>query len=174
MSSFPNLLKNIAAAALSIACAYLLQMTVGPWIRLGYAVPNLMIAAVATYGLILGNVPGMLVGFAGGFLLDCADPSLFGIQTLLYMLLGYASGAFRRFFYGEGIRLPLALICSSDFLYNTVLYLGRLLLHMDTSYVFYLFHLILPEVIYTAIAGIIFYRGVYALIRWANQSPRRS
>ncbi len=174
MSNLQGMLKHTAAAVISVAVCYLIQLTAGPWIRLGYAVPNLLIAAVSSYGLICGYVPGMLVGFACGFLLDCADPSLFGIQTFVFLLIGYLNGAFRRFYYGEGLRLPLALICVSDFIYNGVMYLGRLLMHMDTDFVFYLFRLILPEVIYTALAGVLVYQGVFSLLRWANRSPRRS
>jgi rod shape-determining protein MreD len=50
---------------------------------------------VAVCGLLLGSLPGAVIGFACGFFVDCALIQTLGLSSLLYLSVGYAAGRLR-------------------------------------------------------------------------------
>ena len=79
--------------------------------------PNLMIILTASFGFMRGKKSGMFVGFFCGLFMDVFSGNLIGFYALLYMVIGYLNGFFRRLFYAEDIKLPLILISGSEFVY---------------------------------------------------------
>ncbi|WP_354697638.1 hypothetical protein DSM112329_03274 [Paraconexibacter sp. AEG42_29] len=50
---------------------------------------------VALCGLLLGSLPGAVIGFACGFFVDCALIQTMGLSSLLYLSIGYGAGRLR-------------------------------------------------------------------------------
>ena len=76
---------------------------------------------------------------------------------MIYMYLGYLNGKFCNIFYPEDVKLPLALIVSTDLLYGLSCYVFLFLLRGRFEIGFYFGHIILPEIIMTIIMTLLVY-----------------
>ena len=136
---------------------FLLQCTIFPSLNLGGIIPNLMIIVTASYGFMRGRKSGLLTGFFSGLLMDVFFGNSLGFYALLYMYIGYLNGVFRKMFYPEDIKLPIALIVGSDFLYNIVIYILTFFLKGRFQISYYFLNIIVPEMVYTIIVTCILY-----------------
>ena len=114
-----NIKRPIITAIIIIIC-FLLESTVFQGLSFANITPNLIIVVTASFGFMRGKKEGMLVGFFAGLLYDIFFGDLVGFYALIYAVLGYINGYFRRIFYPEDIKLPLFLITASDFILGNV------------------------------------------------------
>lgn len=149
---------------LLIIISFVLQTTLFKGISFGGIVPNLMMVLTASFGFMRGEKTGLWIGFFCGLLSDIFFGSIIGLNALLFMYIGYVNGKFHKIFYPDDIKLPLALILGSDFLYGIMYYLTLFLLRGRFQFTYYLLHIILPETVYTIVVTLLF----YPLILWIN------
>ena len=150
------MLTVIVSAFFVIIC-FLLQSTVFHSLSLGGIIPNLMIILTASYGFMRGRKSGLLIGFFSGLLMDIFFSDVLGFYALLYMYIGYLNGVYKKMFYPEDIKLPIALIVGSDFLYNILVYLLTFLLKGRFQFIYYFLNIIIPEMVYTIIVTCVLY-----------------
>ena len=148
---------TIIVSAFFVIICFLLQSTVFHSLSMGGIIPNLMIILTASYGFMRGRKSGILIGFFAGLLMDIFFSDVLGFYALLYMYIGYLNGVFKKLFYPEDIKLPIALIVGSDFLYNILIYLLTFLLNGRFQFLYYFFNIMIPEMVYTIIVTCIFY-----------------
>ena len=120
--------------------------------------------------LYAGGEDRALIGFFCGLLVDIFFASVIGFYALLYMYIGYMNGKFAAIFYPQDIKLPVALILCSDFLYGIGCYVILFLLRGRFEFTYYLLHIILPEIVYTIAVTLL----LYPLILWINTGLERS
>lgn len=156
--------RKVTMAFLVLVCI-ILQSTVCQMISIASIKPNLMIILTVSFGLMRGRKTGLLTGFCCGILADLFFENILGLNTLIYMWVGYASGYFYRIFYDDDIKTPLFLISVSDLAYGIIQYVFRFFLRGRIHFFFYLGRIILPEVLYTLILTIFCYRLLYAINR---------
>ncbi len=137
--------------------SFLLQSTLLSQFTIGDITPNLLIITVAATGLLLGRRFGMISGFIGGLVVDIFFGKVIGLYALLYMLIGYLNGLFRKTLFPGDFKLPVALIAGSDLVFGHGCYLLMFFFRGDFKYVYYLTKIILPEVIYTTIIAIFYF-----------------
>ena len=140
-----------------IAVCYLLQTTLFKTFSFASISPNLLIIVVSAFGFMRGKKEGLYIGFVTGILLDVLGGSNIGINALLYMYIGYFNGYFRKMFYPEDIKLPMALIAGSDIVYSLLVYFFLFLFRSRLDFRYYLIHIILPELVYTMLITIFLY-----------------
>ena len=150
-------MKRVIIAILMVWITFLLQSSVLSRINIGGIVPNLMVILTACFGFMEGELAGLLVGFGCGMLTDVFFGSFNGFYALIYMYLGYMNGKFCNIFYPEDVKLPLALIISTDLLYGLSCYVFLFLLRGRFNMGFYFGHVIVPEVIMTMIMTLVMY-----------------
>ncbi len=155
--------------AILILICFLLQCTVFRFLAFGGIVPNLMIVLTASFGFMRGEKTGLMIGFFCGILADIFFASVIGFYALLYMYIGYMNGKFATIFYPQDIKLPVALILCSDFTYGIICYVIMFLLRSRFDFVYYLLHIILPEIVYTIVVTLL----LYPLILWINTRLER-
>lgn len=160
--------RGIITAILILIC-FLLQCTVFRFLAFGGIVPNLMIVLTASFGFMRGEKTGLMIGFFCGILADIFFASVIGFYALLYMYIGYMNGKFATIFYPQDIKLPVALILCSDFTYGIICYVIMFLLRSRFDFVYYLLHIILPEIVYTIVVTLL----LYPLILWINTRLER-
>ena len=160
--------RGIITAILILIC-FLLQCTVFRFLAFGGIVPNLMIVLTASFGFMRGEKTGLMIGFFCGILADIFFASVIGFYALLYMYIGYMNGKFATIFYPQDIKLPVALILCSDFTYGIICYVIMFLLRSRFDFVYYLLHIILPEIVYTIVVTLL----LYPLIIWINTRLER-
>jgi len=93
---------------------------------------------------------------------------------LIYMVLGYANGFFRKIFYDDDIKLPLILIAASDFLYGNIVCIFMFVMRSKFQYLYYLKSVIIPELIYTILVTIILYQIILNINKKLEAEEKRS
>lgn len=158
-------MRRLIFYGLMIFSGYFLQTGVFSEWTLGGISPNLFVICAVSIGMIRGKKEGCIVGFIFGILTDALYAVTFGFYALLLALLGYAAGYVQQIFYEEDMTLPLAIISLADFLYGLTIYVFTFLPRGKTDFIYYIAHIILPEVIYTLILAVF----VYRLITFINR-----
>lgn len=156
--------RNIVTA-LFVFAFFLLQSTLFQSVTLGGVAPNLLIILTSAYGFMCGKKHGLMVGFFCGLLYDIFFGQVVGFYALIYMYIGFCNGFFHEFFFKEDIKLPLALVVISDFVYDFMLYCLLFLLRGRFQVGFYMTHIILPEMVYTILTTIF----IYPVLLWINR-----
>lgn len=168
------ILKRKIITFLIILVCFLLGSTVFHALSFAKIKPNLLIIVTASFGFMRGKKTGMAVGIASGLLMDIFWGGALGFYTLLFAVIGYVNGCFRRLFYDEDIKLPIALIAASELLYGLVLYICFYMLYGDFSFGSYLIKLIMPELVYTILATLVLYQVILHINRRLEAEEQRS
>lgn len=151
-------MKRCITIGILIVICFLLQSTVFHYIELAGVVPNLLLIVTMSFGLMRGRREGLLVGFFSGLLVDIFFGSVLGPYAFIYMTLGYSNGFFHRIYYVEDVLLPMIMISLNDFIYNIVVYIVFFLMRNRLNFMEYLMDVILPEMIYTILITLFFYK----------------
>ena len=158
-------MKRKIIVALMILISFLLQSTVFKALAIGSISPNLLVVLTSSFGFMRGKKEGLWVGFFCGLLEDIFYGRLLGMHAVMYMYIGYVNGYFNRIFYGEDIKLPIFLISVSELAYGLGTYAVMFLMRSRFAFFYYLTRLILPELVYTVILTLVFYRIIYSVNR---------
>jgi len=167
-------IKRVLVCAAVIAVCYLLETTIFRHLSLASITPNLLIVVTSSYGFMRGKKEGLFIGFACGFLRDLMGDDLLGFYAMIYMVIGYLNGFFRRMFYDEDIKLPLVLISASELLYSVSVYVFLFLLKSDFRFFYYFGHIMMPELLYTILLTLVLYQIILHLNRRLEEEEKRS
>ena len=163
-----------AVMVLLILIVYLIQSTMIRILPMGGVAPNLLIILTSCFGFMRGKKDGMFVGFLSGIIIDVLFGNLIGFYALIYMIIGYLNGFFASIFYPEDIKLPVALITSSELVYYFLVYVFRFLIQGKIRFGYYFLHIILPEIVYTIFVTIIIYKIILNINEWLEDVERRN
>ena len=163
-------MKRCITIGIIIIVCFLLQSTIFHYLELAGVVPNLLLIVTMSFGLMRGRREGMLVGFFSGLLIDIFFGSVLGPYALIYMTMGYINGFFHRIYYVEDVLLPMLMISLNDFIFNVVIYIIYFLLRNRLNFGEYLITVILPEMIYTIIITLFFYKFLVRINRQLKKS----
>lgn len=155
-----------------ILCGFVFQTTLFQALSFGGISPNILIIITVSYGFMYGKKCGMVTGFLCGLLMDVFYGDVLGFYALVYLYIGAANGVFHSIFYQEDIKLPLVLILASDFVYSFTCYVLLYLLRSRFDIIFYLKHVILPEVVYTIFVTVFIYPCILLLNRTMDEIER--
>lgn len=148
---------------------FLLQSTVFQYLSFAGIVPNLLMIFTAAAGFMRGEKSGLVYGFVCGMLCDVFFAGVLGVYALVYMYIGFVNGKFARIIYPDDIKLPLVLITVSDLVYGMFCYICMFLLRGRFHFSFYLFHVIIPEAVYTLLIALL----LYPLLLWVHNRLER-
>lgn len=165
--------RKIITVCIIIAC-FILECTVFQKISFASITPNLMIIVTSSFGFMRGKREGMMVGFLSGLLIDIMFSDLIGFYTLIYTVLGYANGFFRKIFYDDDVKLPLILIATSDFLYGNIVCIFMFIMRSRFNYFYYLKSIIFPELIYTILVTLVLYQLILQINKKLESEEQRS
>ena len=158
-------MKRKIIVALMNLIRFLLHSTVFKALAIGSISPNLLVVLTSSFGFMRGKKEGLWVGFFCGLLEDIFYGRLLGMHAVMYMYIGYVNGYFNRIFYGEDIKLPIFLISVSELAYGLGTYAVMFLMRSRFAFFYYLTRIILPELVYTVILTLVFYRIIYSVNR---------
>ena len=154
----PKMIKNRICTGLLIIICFLLQTTVFHGIALAGVVPNLMLILTVSIAYMRGRTEGLIIGLICGLLFDMQFGNVIGLYGFIYMAIGFVIGYCQKVYFTDEYILPLVLISISDFVYGIYYYIVEFLLRGRLHFGFYLWRVILPELIYTLVVSIILYR----------------
>lgn len=150
------MLRKFIIAIFILVC-FVLQCSVFGSIAFAGIIPNLMIVLTSSFGFMRGEKEGLVIGFLCGLLSDVFYGGFLGFYALLLMYIGYLNGKFSRIFYPEDIKLPIALIVTSDLSYELICYVLMFMLRGRLQFTYYFSHIILPEAMYTVVVTLFLY-----------------
>lgn len=150
------MLRKVIVTFFIIFC-FILQCSVFGSIAFAGIIPNLLIILTSSFGFMRGEKEGLLIGFFCGILNDVFFGNFLGFYALLLMYIGYLNGKFSRIFYPEDIKLPMALIITSDLSYEIICYILMFMLRGKFQFSYYFTHVIFPEALYTIVITLFLY-----------------
>ncbi|MFG6394174.1 MAG: rod shape-determining protein MreD [Lachnospiraceae bacterium] len=156
-------MKRYISMFLLIIPGFLLQTTLLQKIKLAGVSPDLLAVLVSLAGVMYGRGLGMYSGILSGILCDFLYSNIIGVYILIYVLTGYISGLAHKIYYKDDMAVPIFIIAASDLFTNLVFYIICFLLRGRLGIFVYMKNIIIPELVYTVIAGIVIYRFLYWL-----------
>ena len=158
--------RKITLAVLILA-VFILQGTIFQTLSIASISPNLLLILTVSFGFMRGKQEGLFVGFFCGLLIDIfyGYENVVGFYALLYMYIGFFNGFLYKVFYDEDIKVPMLLVGVSDLAYGLVVYGIQFLLRGRLDVFVYLYRIIVPEMVYTVLITVIFYRILF----WLNR-----
>lgn len=167
--------RKIVTAAV-IVLSFLLQCTIFRYLTLASIAPNLLVIVTSSFGFMRGRKTGMFVGLFSGLLMDIffSFGSLLGFYGLIYMLIGYINGLFRRLFYDDDLKLPLGLIAASELLYGLAVYFLLFMMRSRFQFPYYLLHIMIPELVYTIAVTVVLYQIILKINQKLETEEKRS
>lgn len=157
---------RIAVTALIIFVNFILQTTLFPMLAIRGIFPNTGLIIVTSYALLRGSKAGAIVGGFTGLLMDIFFRQMIGFYTILYLAIGLLLGRSQKNFYRENYLLPVIFCTVSTTIYQVVLYITGFLFRGEGNILYFLFSVLLPELVYTAIVTILVYRILFAVNEW--------
>ena len=98
---------------------------------------------------------------------------MIGFYALIYTMIGYFNGLFRKRYYDEDIKLPLILITGSELLYG-VIYATMFMMRNRFDFIYYLKRIIMPELMYTLLITLVLYQIILHINRRLTEKEKRS
>ncbi len=157
-----------------ILICFLLQSTVFQYLAFAMVKPNMLIAVTSSFGFMRGKKSGLFVGFLSGLLVDLFWGGTLGFNMLLYSVIGYVNGSFRRMFYDDDIKLPIVLIGVSDFFYGLLTYVCLYMLRGDFAFGSHLMKIMMPELVYTILVTLALYQIILHINKKLEEEEQRS
>lgn len=168
------MIKKKVVSILIIFIAFILQTTIFQSLALADVVPNLLLIVTVCYAYLRGRTSGLLIGFLCGLLLDMMYGSVIGLYAFIFMTLGFIIGFCQKIYFTDSLLLPSILITAGDFVYGIYYFVTEFLMRGRIHLGFYFLHVILPEMIYTALVGILIYRLLDALERFLTSQRKEA
>lgn len=153
--------------------AFTVQNCIFPLVPYLSSAPNLLLILVFTFGFIYGKGTGMLYGLVAGILMDLFGGGPFGFYMLIYIYMGYINGICTKYYYEDYITLPLALCVINELAYNLYIYIFRFVLRNRLDFLYYAREIIIPEVIFTVVVTLFFYRSFLFASRKLEELDKR-
>ena len=167
-------MKRFFMYILLILLAFMLQNNFFAAIKWIDTTPNLVLIITFVFGLLQGKLHGMLIGFFGGLLLDFFFGYHVGFYAFIYMAIGYANGLLAQFFYTEFLHMPIVLCIVNDLIFSLYVYVCLFLLNGATNFGYYLYSVILPEIVYTTIITLIVFKPLQKLDAFMEGLEKKS
>ena len=157
---------RIPVTALIIFVNFILQTTIFPLLAIRGIFPNTGLIIVTSYALLRGSKAGAIVGGFTGRLMDIFFSKMIGFYTILYLVIGLLFGRSQKTFYRENYLLPVIFCTVSTIIYQAVLYITGFMFRGEGNILYFLFSILVPELVYTAIVTIIVYRILFGINEW--------
>lgn len=81
-------------AALVVFVAAMLQVVIVSSLVVAGGAPDLLLVVVVALGLLRGSIPGAVLGFGGGLLVDVVTLGTLGVSSLVLTLAGFWAGRY--------------------------------------------------------------------------------
>lgn len=169
-------IKRAVVTLILVILFFVLQNTLLNYIKFSSACPDICLILIVTIAFFNGSSYGTVFGFIMGLLCDVFLSGFPGFYSLLYVLTGYLCGLLNKTFfdYNFELKLPLILFSVTCLVHNFITYIFFYLLNGDLNIKYYFQNLILPEVLYTLIAGALIYRVLYMIDQKLSLDERKA
>ncbi|MFZ5965931.1 MAG: rod shape-determining protein MreD [Bacillota bacterium] len=159
---------RIFAVAMIIISNFLLQSTLFQHFRVFDVLPNTALIIVVLFALLWGSKRGATIGFFTGLLQDIFFSKLIGINTLIYMIIGYQVGYFEKKIFKENYLTPVFFVGISTILYHLFHYVISYMYNTRVELFAVFKGIVITEVIYNALLSFYLYKKIYQFTNLPN------
>lgn len=152
---------------------FLLESMVAVHLPFHNIVPDLLVIIVVGCGWMFGSNQGMLYGFIAGLLIDFSSDTPLGFAAVLYVLIGFFAGLFRKFYKRSDCVTPLIIVAFTEIVYMTFYYLINFLTKGHSQYSVFLQGKILPRVTLTVLLAVFIYKLFQLSLNWTKRGEIR-
>ncbi len=151
-------MKRYISMTLLIVLCFVAQTSVFQHMELTNIIPNLLVCLVSISGFMYGRKFGMFSGILCGVLMDFMYADVIGISIFIFVLVGYLNGIVNKLYFKDDLSIPLLAIAVSDIIYGLLYYVCNFLLRGRFQIFYYIGRIMIPEMIYTILLGIVLYK----------------
>jgi rod shape-determining protein MreD len=135
---------------------------------------EITVLVVMSVGLLAGSIPGAIMGFGTGLLVDIVLFQTLGVTSLLYITVGYWSGRLRELRDPAHGLVPMGMGAAATAFAGLGMAVIQFLLGVDAPVSL----LLLQQILITVLVNTLISLPVYAVVRWVLRSaipedPRR-
>lgn len=106
---------RVGAVAALMVVAFALQSTLLTRATILGVIPQVLLVVIVSLAYSEGARVGLVVGFFGGLLQDLLIPeSIIGLYALVYTLIGFGVGSFRKYAVGDSVWTPVFVVAASS------------------------------------------------------------
>lgn len=142
---------RIIIMSIVLICNLIIQSTIVPNLHLPWSVPDTLMIIVVSFSLLNGSIAGAVVGFSGGMLQDVVFGKYIGLNSLLYMLVGYIAGIPYKKVYIDQFIIPALIGMAAYVLKELMMILILYIMRMNVPLPISLINKIFPGILYTGI-----------------------
>jgi rod shape-determining protein MreD len=103
--------KYIVFIVLIVGFMFLQSSTLYDKVSIRGVTPDFLLITISLSAFFLGPVPGQIIGFVTGFILDIIQPvGLLGLSAFSYTLIGYGVGIIGQKVYGNSVLITITLM----------------------------------------------------------------
>ncbi len=150
-------LKKLISAFLLVIFCFLAENSIFTYVSLSSQVPNMLLIATCSLGVLRGQYTGMFTGFFCGLLTDIFYMDFLGIYALLFLYIGFLAGSTHPYYEEQDVKLPLIVIMGCDILLLLVEFVLFYVMQGKSPVSYYLIRVAFPEFFYTLAAAIFFF-----------------
>ncbi len=126
--------------------------------------PDVMLALIASLGVILGGKPAAILGACVGLIADILYSRFLGLSAIGYMVAGAVGGLFYQKYYADNIIIPALVAIVGAFLKENVMAIAARLSGAEFSYFGVLASYILPCMLFTGLLCMPFHMAMKRLL----------
>jgi rod shape-determining protein MreD len=141
----------------------ILQLSIFSYFPFAGIKPDLLLVIVIVSSLLKGSKMGFAVGFTAGFLQDIFLGEMLGVYTITKLLIGGIAGLLNGQFFKDNFFLPPLFIFFLSLIQGTFVFLLSENLVFNVNFILFIKNIILPEALYNALIGFLFYYIFYKL-----------
>jgi rod shape-determining protein MreD len=106
---------RVGAVAALMIVAFALQSTLLTRATILGVIPQVLLVVIVSLAYTDGERVGLVVGFFGGLLQDLLIPeSIVGLYALVYTLIGFGVGSFRKYAVGDSVWTPVFVVAAAS------------------------------------------------------------
>lgn len=144
----------------------ILQPTFARGIEIWGIAPNLFLCFVVLAGFLRGKMEGAICGCVFGLMYDILIGRMIGVNSLIYLYIGFGAGILSEHFFGGGKRVTAAIATLVATILSAIIYyLARLVIHGDIGFLVACFRISFPEAIYNLVACFLLSYPVMGLMK---------
>jgi len=159
------------AVAGIVLAAYLVQTVLGPYLAVGGVVPNVVLMAAVSLGLLFGWPLGLAAGFCGGLLVDLTIGILIGSNALALGIVGFLAGLIEPHVFKDNLLLALIGGSAGSVVGQSIILLFQLIFIQGASLADFQSKL-LTSVIYDTLLCLLIYWRIYRHYAFLKPDPR--
>ncbi len=149
---------NVKLLTLIVVVNFLLQTTIFQYFRIAGILPNTALIIVVVVSILSGRKKGITAGVLAGILQDLFFSRAIGVNTGIYVLIGYIIGGLEKKLFKDNNLTPLFLINFSTVFYHLVYLIIMYFFKIPINFWSIFRRIIIIEAIYNALIGIIVYK----------------